>query len=1676
MNVDVAVVLVYLVATTLFGCSFYFRRGRDRADEFTKAGGRLPGWALALSVFATYVSSISFLALPAKAYLSNWNALVLSFSIPFAACAAAVWFVPFYRRQTSASAYSFLEARFGAWSRLYASGCFLVMQSVRSGMILYLLALVLNTLLGVDMPLVICVVGVATMLYSMMGGLHAVVWTDVVQSVVLIAGALLSLAVIAFTLPDGLCAGVSAAFDAGKLSLGDFSLRDWGSETFWVTFAYGVFLNLQNFGIDQTYTQRYVAAKSDREAVRSMFSGAMLYLPVSLVFVAIGTLLWAWVKSHPGMVPAEVLAKSDAVFPWFIIHRLPTGVSGLLVAAIIAAAMSTVSSTLNSGATVLLEDYAKRFSARARGSEGAQVVFLRLATVGLGLFAVGVALAVMNVTSVLTTWWALQSVLSGGMLGLFLIGAFSRRTRSAQAAVATAVGVLAVAWVVFGARLLDLPQVLHVNLAMVVGTAALVLVGAFPVRRRVVALAAALLPFASSATIAVDVAKPPVKDQRCIRAGAGIGYSGSLGHDNWANFEQFFVKEPDRTWDVCRAGGYWYDRTYGASQGWQQAMVLVRTKDPAVKAAYAKKFHDPAIYFDWCRKHGVRNLLCLENTSAVTNYQNGASSSRIEDVKKGIAEYVQWIVDNGYRDQVVGFELGNEPYWGDDPEGSAARWAEIVPEIKRIFPEAGVGIAIAEYREGDPDVAAVRRRSTAVDKWFEGGSYYGFNKVNQWSGRFIVASSNYLHLCTHVIYHFYGGNVADGLGPCGYTRIRNFAKAFPEIAHLRVWISEWRERSDEDDRCQQMFSSTLTKAHYILSSTAAPMFDGSNLHTASSISGGFSIANGHGSWQVQWDPAGRDFTDPDFTGHPRIEVGPAGPMFRLYNEALQGHPLICAFGGWERVKDPERDWTGVCFYGGTGRYEKWYSGGQGDKYPDSGGGPTWVAAASPDRSSVNLLVCNSSHAEWHQKFEFPGFRIAGKRRVRTYSCPAKYVQCHMIPGEPKPSWEEDYETDAEELTIKPYTIATVSCRLERPKAVVGILADASAGTRALTEKALCFFRDHGVDAILHTGGPDGAESADYAALRDGVFTNRPPREVFVGSACERLDLAGYPLVVAPDRPERTRYEELVAKAAADRTAGPVFVLQPRAAEGTAGTSASPGEGAAYADGGSMRQFLDRFPGVVAVSGGRTSPRDVRSIWQGGFTALEAGGLGEYAEPYVSNQRNTATNREVVLMHVWDDRVDFTRHDVATGETTVPTWSVKLPHDPQNAAFGADKLASRCETGYFSKQCRKLTVRRNADDALEVGFQEACGKMDAVSFTWRYRVEVYDVTENDAGRLLARQDVRGAWDLPGRFGDWNKTTRPKAATFSAAVSSGWNRIRVVVTPESFAGELGESIRQVVACPAAQGAWRRTWSGAPPAERRGNGWRCALDGSAFAGAPGDRYTVAFSLGVDADARAEVVNAAGVVKGGFAVAGLGADRPLRYAIEFAAVEGDGELALVVSSASAKDAAVKNVSVHRLATHHYFGKVSDTAELEKIHPRLKKAFDFLRRKDLDTLACGTYELEAGAPGEKAAVFAMVQELDLKPAAPGPQRVEAHGRYIDVQAPLSAAETFGVAELDPTRPDFPFDAGKDIGFIDLPCELKTVKPGEFAVFMPPRGAHAPCLSLDGPRRIRKVVVKVLAD
>ena len=199
---DIAVVIAYFIGIAVFGCSFYFRKGADDAREFVEGGGRVPGWVLALSIFATYVSSISFLALPAMAYLADFNAFVLSLSIPVSGGIAAWLFVPYYRRVASASAYADLERRFGPWARLYASGCFLAVQSVRSGMILFLLALLLNTMFGLSFSVCILVTGVTTVVYSMMGGFKAVAWTDAIQSFILIVGIVVVMAVLCMTMPE----------------------------------------------------------------------------------------------------------------------------------------------------------------------------------------------------------------------------------------------------------------------------------------------------------------------------------------------------------------------------------------------------------------------------------------------------------------------------------------------------------------------------------------------------------------------------------------------------------------------------------------------------------------------------------------------------------------------------------------------------------------------------------------------------------------------------------------------------------------------------------------------------------------------------------------------------------------------------------------------------------------------------------------------------------------------------------------------------------------------------------------------------------------------------------------------------------------------------------------------------------------------------------------------------------------------------------------------------------------------------------------------------------------------------------------------------------------------------------------------------------------------------------
>ena len=474
-TIDLIIFAFFTLGVVVFGCSFY-KKGNS-ASDFTAAGRSLPGWVVGMSIFATYVSSISYIGYPGKAFASNWNAFVFSLSIPIASYFAARYFVPFYRNGGSVSAYTFLEEKFGRWARLYASLCYLLTQIARMGSILYLLAVPMHILMGWNLHVVIIATSVAIIIYSMLGGLKAVIWADAIQGIILIGGALLCLGILLFSMPEGPGQAFEMAIHApegNKFSFGAFT-SDLTTSTFWVCLIYGIFINLQNYGIDQNYVQRYHAAKTDRDARFSALFGGYLFIPVSALFFLIGTALYSYYTAHPGLLPADIAAKPDYVFPYFIVNGLPVGLRGLLIASIFAAGMSTVSTSVTSAATIILTDYYQPLVKNA--SERRRVFVLRLSSVVVGGIGIVVAIAMLSVESIIDAWWTLSSIFSGGMLGLFLLGVIPRRIGRCAALVGCIAGIAVIAWISL-ASTLQLPGVhLHEYLAIVLGTTTIFVVG-----------------------------------------------------------------------------------------------------------------------------------------------------------------------------------------------------------------------------------------------------------------------------------------------------------------------------------------------------------------------------------------------------------------------------------------------------------------------------------------------------------------------------------------------------------------------------------------------------------------------------------------------------------------------------------------------------------------------------------------------------------------------------------------------------------------------------------------------------------------------------------------------------------------------------------------------------------------------------------------------------------------------------------------------------------------------------------------------------------------------------------------------------------------------------------------------------------------------------------------------
>ena len=474
-TIDLIIFFVFTLGVVVFGCSFY--KKDNTSAEFTQAGRSLPGWVVGMSIFATYVSSISYIGYPGKAFASNWNAFVFSLSIPIASYFAASYFVPFYRKGGSVSAYTFLEEKFGRWARLYASACYLLTQIARMGSILYLLAVPMHILMGWNLHMVIIATSVAIIIYSMLGGLKAVIWADAIQGIILIGGAVLCLAILCFSMPEGPGQVFDLAIhspEGNKFSLGAFT-SDLTTSTFWVCLIYGIFINLQNYGIDQNYVQRYHAAKTDRDARFSALFGGYLFIPVSALFFLIGSALYSYYTAHTGLLPDDIAAKPDYVFPFFIVNGLPVGLRGLLIASIFAAGMSTVSTSVTSAATIILTDYYKPLVKRS--SERRDVMVLRLSSCIVGVIGIIVAIAMLSVESIIDAWWKLSSIFSGGMLGLFLLGILPRRIGRWAALIGCVAGIAVIAWISL-AGLYDLPGIhLHEYLAIVLGTTTIFIVG-----------------------------------------------------------------------------------------------------------------------------------------------------------------------------------------------------------------------------------------------------------------------------------------------------------------------------------------------------------------------------------------------------------------------------------------------------------------------------------------------------------------------------------------------------------------------------------------------------------------------------------------------------------------------------------------------------------------------------------------------------------------------------------------------------------------------------------------------------------------------------------------------------------------------------------------------------------------------------------------------------------------------------------------------------------------------------------------------------------------------------------------------------------------------------------------------------------------------------------------------
>ena len=434
---DYGTLIGYLVLLTAVG--FYFSRREATTNDYFLGGQRIPFWAAGISIMATQISSVGFMAIPAKSYATNWayftGVLTWFFVVPI-----VIWaFIPFFRRLNVTSAYEYLEKRFDVKVRLFVASLYCVFQLVgRMGIILYLPALALSAVTGISPYVSVLIMGVLSTLYTVLGGMEAVIWTDFIQALVLFGGALLCIVFVVSGTPGGVGDFFSVAQQDHKFSLGEWNW-DLTAAVVWTVFIGNIFNRLGTLTSDQSVVQRYLTTRNEREAKRALWANVAASVPWAVLIYSLGTALYVYYDIYPERLDTSL--ATDGIVPFFIATALPPGVSGLIIAGIFAAAMSSLDSSMHSVSTVLMTDFYQRFKKKAFN----ELRLARWLTGLLGAFGTLIALLMisLNIQSMFDLIIQFAGLFGGAMTGVFVLGIFTTRANATGTLIgAVASGVL----------------------------------------------------------------------------------------------------------------------------------------------------------------------------------------------------------------------------------------------------------------------------------------------------------------------------------------------------------------------------------------------------------------------------------------------------------------------------------------------------------------------------------------------------------------------------------------------------------------------------------------------------------------------------------------------------------------------------------------------------------------------------------------------------------------------------------------------------------------------------------------------------------------------------------------------------------------------------------------------------------------------------------------------------------------------------------------------------------------------------------------------------------------------------------------------------------------------------------------------------------------------------------